>query len=158
MKRSCARRRPFRGYSLIEVILALAIVAILAGIALPRFGGAITRQRADGLARRIVADLKLAQRHAKRTGVNQTCSFDIADNSYTLEGMPDPDHAASVYSVRLSDEPYCGTLHSFDLDIDDKIIFDMYGLPDSAGLIVIRIGEEYRTITVDPDTGQASMQ
>jgi prepilin-type N-terminal cleavage/methylation domain-containing protein len=158
MKESPAKKLPVRGYSLIELLLVLAIVAMLASIAVPRFAGAITRQRADGLARRVVADLRLAQRHAKRAGIDQTCWFKIAENGYTLVGMLEPDRPTAEYTVRMGDDPYGGTLESFDLGTDDKIVFDMYGVPDSAGSIAIRVGDEYRTITIDPDTGEASIQ
>ncbi len=157
MKKVTADQRTVRAFSITEVVLVLAIMAILAGIALPRFGNAMVRQRADGLARRIAADLELARGHAMKTGASQTCRFTLADNRYTLVGMPDRDDPASEYSVLVAASPHNGSLASLDLGGDGEIVFDMYGMPDSAGSVSIRVGDEYRTVTIDPETGETSV-
>ena len=38
------------------------------------------------------------------------------------------------------------------------VTFDAYGVPDNGGSIVIQVGTEQRKITVDADTGKASVQ
>jgi type II secretory pathway pseudopilin PulG len=157
MKEISADNWATRAFSIAEVVLVLAIMAILAGIALPRFGNAMVRQRADGLARRIAADLERARSHAMRSGLSQTCRFTLADNRYTLVGIPDPDHPASEYSVLVTASPNDGSLASFDLGGDGEIVFDMYGMPDSAGSVIIRVGDEYRTVTIDPESGETSV-
>src|SRR5690606_27031377 len=54
-----------RGFSLLELVMVLTIIAILAAIATPRYANAMARYRADLAARRIAADLLLAQRLAR---------------------------------------------------------------------------------------------
>lgn len=58
--------RPSRqnGISLMEVLIAIAIVAILASIALPSFTAMLDRQRVRGAAENLFADLQYAKTQA----------------------------------------------------------------------------------------------
>lgn len=134
------------------------IIGVLAAIAAPRFSSSIALRQVDAAARRIVVDLALAQRRSRISNVDQTVQFDPTTQQYTLVGMPHPDHPAREYSVFLQEEPYSATLVSADFGGDEEIIFDVFGLPDSGGSVVIRVGSHVRTITVDADTGKASVQ
>ena len=145
------------GFSLAELLCVVVIIGILSAIAVPRFSNSIALQRVDAAARRIVVDLKLAQREAKVTSSTQTVQF-TNDNAYELVGMPHPDHSGLPYKVDLGDEPYGTRDVSADFGGDSEIIFDMYGMPDSGGSVVIRVGNHLKTVSVDPDTGKASVQ
>ena len=146
-----------RGFSLIELFIVAMIIAIMASIAMPRFSNAIAGQRVDAAARRVVVDLQLAQRHAKMTGATQTMHFD-GYGAYELVGMPHPDHSGLPYKVDLGDEPYGATDVSADFGGDNEIVFDMYGMPDSGGSVVIQVGNHFRSVSVDPVTSKASVQ
>jgi hypothetical protein len=45
-----------------------------------------------------------------------------------------------------------------DLGGDATLVYDGYGNPDSAGTIVIQLGQYTKRITIDPDTGAATIQ
>jgi type II secretory pathway pseudopilin PulG len=136
----------------------VTIIAIVAGIAMPRFSGALARQHVDAAARRVMVDLALAKRQAKTSGSSQTVRFDAGSGWYELVGMPHPDHPAADYRVYLTEEPYGATPVSADFGGDNEIVFDVWGMPDSGGSMVIRVGNHFRTVSVDPDTGKASVQ
>lgn len=156
-QRSRCRSRTGCGFTLVDVVMVLAIMAILTALAAPRFSNSIALQHVEAAARRIVVDLALAQRQATISNVDQTVRFDPAMQEYSLVGMPHPDHSAREYGVSLQEEPYSATLVSADFDGDEEIIFDIYGMPDSGGSVVIRVGTHVRTITVDAETGKASV-
>ncbi|NOT01299.1 MAG: prepilin-type N-terminal cleavage/methylation domain-containing protein [Phycisphaerales bacterium] len=159
------RRAPFTsefrasGFSLAEVVMVTAIVAILGALLSPRYAGTVTRFKAEGAARRVAADLALAQRHARMNGAPRTVAFDLSTHSYTLEGIPDPVRVGVDYGINLADETYNARITSLDLvtNNNDSIVFDGYGVPNTGGKIVVSVGVESRTINIDADTGQAEV-
>ena len=152
-----ARLGTARAFSLLELVIVAMIIALMAGIAVPRFSSAMARQRLDAAARRIVADLSLARRQARTSTTSQTVSFDVKTNSYRLVGMAHPNRAATEYQVSLSEEPYQAILVSADFGGDAEIVFDGYGMPDTDGFVLIQVGSRQEQIGVDADTGKASI-
>ena len=142
----------------IRVITVTAIIGVLAAVALPRFAGAMANHRLEVAATRIVADLSLVQRQARTASASQTIRFELGDdNRYHLPTAEDIDHPGSVYTVELSEEPYQATLRSADFGGDTEIIFDGYGIPDSGGSVVIQVADQLKIITVDAETGRATV-
>ncbi len=148
--------RRWRAFSLIELVLVVAIISILSAIAMPRVGGAIARQRVDAAARRVVMDLALARRSAELANASRTAAFLPAQAKYTLTGVQPLDGVGTDYVVILKEEPYGATIVSADFGGDPDLVFDVFGRPDSDGSVVIQVGNEIRTVSVDPDTGLAS--
>jgi prepilin-type N-terminal cleavage/methylation domain-containing protein len=146
------------GFSLLEVVLVLAIIATLAAIATPRYAASLARYRADLAARRIVADLTLARSSAKAAGTSRTVEFCVSTNEYELSALPSLDGAAGNYEVRLSERPYEARLVSADFAGETEVKFSGWGIPQSGGAIVLSVGSEQRTVVVDAETGKATVQ
>jgi type II secretion system protein H len=144
------------GFTLIELAMVLAIVALISAMAIPRFGGSLVRARADQAARRVAADLELAQRFAVRRGASYAVVFDATADVYRMPGMNDPDHPASRYRIDLTVVPYEVDLVSADFGGNPHVIFDGYGVPASAGQVVLRAGAEIRTLALAAVTGRVS--
>lgn len=151
-----AQRHP--AFSLIEVIFVVAIVAVLAAMAMPRISSATFRYRADAAAQRVAGDLNLARKRASHGSTAQKVIFNVDADSYRLPGWSDPDHPAAEYAVSLAGDPYCATIVSADFGGALEVTFDGYGVPDSAGTIVVQAGTYRRTISVDADTGRATVR
>lgn len=150
---SCAYRKSptsvVRGFTLLEMALTLTIIGMLTAVAVPSYFGFITGERAGAAARRITTDLATAQRRARTTSQSQTVRFSPAASTYRLVGMPDPDNSAMDYIVHLTDPPYEASIVSVDLGGDYILVYDGYGTPDSGGTIVLHVGRQQRTITID---------
>lgn len=146
------------GYTLLEVVLALAIVAVIAAIASPRFAASVTGYRADLAARRIVADLALAQSSAKAASSARTVVFLVSTHKYQLLQVSPLDGGAGSYTVDLTDRPYEAKLVSASLGGDAQIIFNGWGIPDSGGNVVLTVGSRQKTITINAETGKATVQ
>jgi hypothetical protein len=70
------------------------------------------------------------------------------------------DSPTAQYLVSLSSAPYYSTLGtvSFGGAGATSVTFNGYGVPDNAGTIVVRSGNVTRQISVDADTGIASVR
>ncbi len=150
--RPCAR-----AFTLLELVLVLSIVGVLSAIAVPRFQRSIVKARADAAANRIAGDLRLARARAMQKSTTQSVVFTRAagNDGYGLPGVADLTNPSAVYRVSLSGEPYLATLVSVTAGGDQTLIFDGFGVPDSAAKIVVQAGEFQRAITVDGTTGEA---
>ncbi len=140
-RRERPARRLLRGVTLIELALVIVMLAILAGVALPRFGNSIARQRLDAAARRVAADLELGRRRAEQTCATQHVVFSVAQNAYRLSGMPNPDHPGVEYAVCLRE-------YNATLSTNADLTFNGFGVPGSAGTVTIQAGAQSRTITL----------
>ncbi len=147
-----------RSFTLIDLIMAIVVIAIVAAIATPRYANALTRYRAEAAARRVVADLALARQTAKSTSSSRTVEFDAAKHSYLIPNVRELDTAGTMYRVQLQDPPYQAQIVSVDLGGDWEITFDGFGIPDSGGSVVVQAGDYQYTVVVDPETGVAEIQ
>lgn len=150
--------RTATGYSLIELVLVLAIMGIITALAVPRYSNSVARYRADAAARRIASDLELVQSRAYSRNATQSAVFSIASNSYQLSGIADLNRPNQPYTVRLADPPYFAVLKSVNFDGSNTASFNGYGQPTSPGTIVLAVGVQQRTITLDLSSGQATIK
>ena len=144
-------------FSLLEVVLVLAIMAIVATIAVPRYARALVRYRAETGARRLAADLEYARTLAHNSSSTQAVVFDAAADSYTLTGRTDPDRPGQPYTVALAGDPYRADLVSADFGGTASVTFDAYGTPDSGGTVRIEVGDYAFTVTVDGQSGDITL-
>ncbi|MEM7624239.1 MAG: type II secretion system protein [Planctomycetota bacterium] len=146
------------GFTLVELTLTLIIIGAVAAIGVPRYANALTRYKADAAARRVVADIARAQTHARANSTTATLRFRVGLDLVTISELPHLDLPSQAYTTQLAEEPYDSNLTAADFGGDTYLVFDGYGQPDSGGTLTIRCGSNLRTITVDPDTGEASIQ
>ena len=146
------------GFSLLELLIVLAIMATLTAIAAPRYQRSLARYRADLAAQRIIADLTQAQSIAKATSASRTVTFSVAGNIYQIPGLSSLDGNSGSYSVALFERPYEAELISANFGGDAQIVFDGWGSPDSGGTVTLSVGAEQRTVAVDTETGKAEIQ
>lgn len=137
-----------KGFTLIEIVLVMLIMASFALIAVPRYGQFSAVQRLAAAERRIFADLVWAQRLAKRQSASVTVKFNEDMGHYTFQGVPDPDLAGSDYRVYLSRPPYEVTIVAVEFGGGNKLVFDGYGFADSAGTVTLQVGNYERIVDI----------
>jgi len=146
------------GFSLLEIVLVSAIIAIVAAMAVPRYGRAAGRYQADLVARRVKADLQQARMYARTTCGSCTVIFSVAANNYQLVNVATLDNTSGNYTVALAADPYKARLVSASFNSTAQVVFNGWGLPDNGGTVVVAVGTQQRTIAVDGQTGQVSIQ
>jgi type II secretory pathway pseudopilin PulG len=140
------------------MLMVVAIVAITAGIAVPRYARALSRYRSEISARRLAADLTLARSIARSSSGSQTIKFFTASSSYQLLTYRSFESATATYTVNLAQEPYRCAIYQLNLSSADQIIFDRYGTPSVGGTIILQSGDYKQTIALDAQTGKATVQ
>lgn len=154
----CASRRRAAAFSLVELLLVITIIALVAAMAVPRYGQSVARYRAQCAARRVAADLTLARSAAKAASAGRIVTFNTVADSYTLGHVHHLDHALQPYTVTLSDSPYHAQLYYADFGGAPQAEFDMYGAPKWSGKVIVRVGEFEQTVALSRDDGSVTVQ
>ena len=138
------------GYTLLEVLFVVVVIAILAGIAVPRLGVTSSKKmKAKTAAQRIVSDLRLTRRLA------------ISNNEdYKLIVYP----SSNEYKIFNSTNVQHREIRSIDSDVttsgDTTFIFESLGNASASSgtsLSLSAAGSQYN-ITVTIATGMVSME
>ncbi len=93
------------GFSLIELMIAIAIMGIMAGIATPYFKTFMAQRRLNGAARQIMSDLMLARQRAVSQNNEFKLFFDVNNYQYTIlddddnDGTADSGEATEVRNI-----------------------------------------------------------
>lgn len=146
-----ARAVALPGFSLLELAIVMAVMAIVLAIAMPRHAAALDRYRADGAANGLVGVIQRERAAAASTGVPRRLAFDAIANSYTVvSGGAAP---TKILTASLGDGPFPATLSVADFDGGPDLRLDAFGGALAAGSIVLVRGREIRTlvVTAGPD-------
>lgn len=106
-----ARRAPC-GFSLVEILLVLAILAVLTGVAAPRLDAHLERLSRRALLDRFASDLYHARLLAARSGERVQLRFESAAGcvrSYRVEQV-NPERVLRVVEVRAEAPRLCLTV------------------------------------------------
>ncbi|HEY9619177.1 MAG TPA: GspH/FimT family pseudopilin [Crinalium sp.] len=84
MKNPSFQRQSTAGFTLLEVLVVVVMIAILFAIAGPGWLGVVNRQRSASSREQILQAIRLAQSEAIRTKREQTVTFDAVANPPTI--------------------------------------------------------------------------
>ena len=147
-----------RAYSLVELLIVIVIMGIMAGVAMPMVGNAIEERHVTASAMQIKADLEAARSYAVSTSSAQSLRFNAIAEGYTWSGMNDPDRPGRPYKIDLSADQYASELISADFGGDGDVVFDMHGMADSDGEIIVRAGALQLRVLLDGVTGEVTVK
>lgn len=129
---SSCDQRPRRGFTMIELVIVIVIVATVAAIAVPRFTQATRRQQLEAAAERVAADLELARTRSRASSQSVSVLFEKAKEQYTVSGG-----GGDPFTVDIDETPYDAEIVNASFNGENAVRFNGYGLPDSSGWVVL---------------------
>ncbi len=152
-----------RGFTLIELTVVLTVMAIVSGVGILRYAGALATYRVDLAARRLAADVEQTRREARATGTPYFFEVSAADSRYRhgpafmrlLSANLAPTRAERPDTVFLSEAPYRVSVTAVSrTDAVKYLIFDGYGAPSQGLKIELTAGgDRVRRVSVDEISG-----
>jgi prepilin-type N-terminal cleavage/methylation domain-containing protein len=144
-----------RGFTFIEILCILAIMAIISGMAMPDINSWLDRETVESSARQITVAIRKTRQMA------MTCGKDMK-----LELYSDGRYKIREYDPRrpsLETEQLSGRLDNITSNFNDGyqgievVGFNAYGRPRQGGTITLCAGQERVEVRVLPVTGRVKV-
>ena len=132
------KKKKNRGFTLMELMIVIAIIAIMASIAIPNFIGWLPERRLDAGAQDILQGLQKSRSKAIMTNRNVIVTFNAAANSFTafVDEEASNDQSAGDLTIVNRNLP-AGVV--FDvLGFGATVTFDNRGIPTTSGVVTLQ--------------------
>jgi prepilin-type N-terminal cleavage/methylation domain-containing protein len=164
------------GFTMVELVLTLAVLGALVGVAYVAIDNSIASFRLDAASAKLVNDIRFAK-HLARTR-NGWFGVSVQTNPinqyivYETDGgadvaVPDPVNPAHTLVIKMDDEYAGTTITAANIDGGTKVEFNALGVPytdmllvpiTAAGTITLTQGDISKTIQILPETGRVEEQ
>lgn len=153
---------PNRGFTLVELLITIAIILIISGIVAPRFDFGFKNQRLEADSKKLASNITLAQQYAmgQKNG-HRYYGIGFYNSGYRIISYSDPDTPIGPVFVPSSnvngDIPFS---EGISISGAEDIIFDFRGstLLPSDIQIVLSIDSATKTITITHLTGHVTVE
>lgn len=130
------------GFTLIEILFAIGIIAVTAVIGIPFYQNAVKNLNLNSVSRSVASDLRYAQQLAVTTQANHSVIFDISGNSYRLKNE---DSQNTIKAADINDGISLDSIVGLE---NDTVTFNATGAATSTGTITLK-NENNRTSTIE---------
>jgi general secretion pathway protein H len=145
------RRRPAGGFTLLELIVALSIVAIMLALVIPSFSG-LGERRVIAESRRIASILKYVNDSAVVTREHCSITFDIATRTLTYLAV-DGERTETFETFSALELPSRGRLTEGEF----TVIFGQLGA-DEPVKVYLAEGEKKASVTLNNLSGRVKIE
>lgn len=147
-----SRRSRGAGFTLVELMVTLAVLAILLGIAVPSFQSVIQNNRLDAARNDVLGALNFAKVEAIRRNTSVRFCINLGSGAWVVENSTDDEVGAGIRTGAV--HPGVGVAVSAGLDtaaVDGHacVRFRPNGAASPVGKLALRLGQETRSVTVD---------
>jgi prepilin-type N-terminal cleavage/methylation domain-containing protein len=138
-----------KGFTLIEIIMTMAIIGIVSAIAIPNFSKWKEKHEIDGQAQKVYFDLMLARTAAVKSNNDVRVTFNLAANTYTIhednngDGVADAgenfknaileNNVQFAYNVGITDTDGNAVTSAVSFGGTQIVVFDSRGQASSSG-------------------------
>ena len=142
---------PARGVTLLELLIVLAIIALVTGIVLPMFGGPVSTSELRASARQLAAGLRLARSEAVSERRETFLVLDVAGKRFKVDQDPREHKLPSGIDLKL---------FTAQNDLVDATTGAIRFFPDggsNGGRITLAAGTRKYEVDVDWLTGRVAI-
>jgi prepilin-type N-terminal cleavage/methylation domain-containing protein len=126
------------GFSLMELMTVLAIMAILSTIAIPSLFKWLPKQRVGSAAREVKSTLEFARASAIKRNMLVEVDFDWTNDSLTVVEVIDPDPVPPIYGDTLRTRQLPADVNLKNDGLGSPVTFNGHGFaPGSNGSVVV---------------------
>lgn len=145
MKLICKIKK-IKGFTLIEVLVAIGIMAILAGIGIPAFNLYQPTIQLSGSTREIISNLRYAEQLAVAEQVEYGIRFATSTNQYQLVRFSSQEQI--LITKTLPDKVSFQQVSGFT---NDEVKYNPYGaVREEGSIVLVNTRNETKTILVRP--------
>jgi len=140
-----------RGVTLLELLIVLAIMAIVAGFMIPMFGGPISTSELRSAARELAAGLRLAQSEAVSQRRQTFLVLDVAGKRFKVDNDPHEHKLPSKVELKL---------FTAQNDLVSDSVGSIRFFPDggsNGGRITVASGDRKFDVDIDWLTGRVAI-
>jgi general secretion pathway protein H len=145
------RALPARGVTLLELLVVLSIMAVVAALVVPMFGGGVSTTDMKSAARQLAAGMRLARSEAVATRMETSVTLDLERRTFRV--ARDPREYALPAKVELK-------LVTAQSDIESEKTGSIRFFPDggsNGGRVTLAAGERKYEVDVDWLTGRVAI-
>ena len=92
--------RQEKGFTIVEVLIVIAVIGVLAAFAIPNFLNWLPKMRVNSAARNLVSEMQLTRMQAVSERNNYVITFNVGSNQYSIYDDDDNDGAEAGELVK----------------------------------------------------------
>lgn len=138
-----------RGFSMIEMVMVIAIIGIITAIALPKFAHAGAGRRLSAAKNTLISDIEMVKLRARGTSKVHVIKFYPDENKYIIVEGTDIKREAVILSRDFDDEPYTVGLSRTTIGASESAVISVYGDMSPGFLVGFTDGEVEITTSFD---------
>lgn len=144
-----------RGFTLVEILVVLAMVSLMAGISTIYFAQALPKTKHKAAAREMAATIKYAKHLAGMTNGRETVTFDLDAGSYGIKGragvtIPD-ETKVLIYPPDINSHPVQKGQYSLHYDSSGTSGWDRIELIRGDKVLCIKADPLLTAVLVDEE-------
>ncbi len=138
------------GFTMVEMVLVVVIVAMLATVAVPRLASAQTGSRLTGAEKRLMSEFEAVGETAAAQGRPHTIQFHILSSELRVYLGTVVDEDARVRTVPFDQEPYGVRFVATNITSGEGVIrIDGFGMYSANAKVQIAHGGHVRVVNLD---------